>query len=113
MTTEPALKDQDMAAQTAAAQQSHENLSQQSSAIDPTDYEIAEQLVHHSQGRRESRDGQNGSGADEKMSLEELPPAGDEQGVQAESRRSSSQEQNTESQYSPITAPPVNGQMCR
>ena len=113
MTTGPALKDQDMSAQAAATQESRDTLSQQSPGIDPTDCEVAEQLVHHPQGRRDSKDGQNGGSADQKMSLEDLPPASDEHEIQAGSRRSSSQEQNTESQYSPITAPPVNGQMCR
>ena len=113
MTTGPVSNDQNMAAQAAAAQESQDTLSQQSSGVDPTDYDVAEQLVHHSQGRRESKDGQNGGSADQKMSLEEVHPASDEHEIQAGSRRSSSQEQNTESQYSPITAPPVNGQMCR
>lgn len=113
MTTGPALKEQDMAAQAAAAQESQDTLSQQSSGIDPTEYEVAEQLVHASHGRRESKDGQNGGSADHKMSLEEVHPASDEHEIQARYRRSSSQEQNTESQYSPINAPPINGQMCR
>ena len=44
---------------------------------------------------------------------EELNAASGQRENEEESRRSSSQEQNLESQYSPINAAPVNGQMCR
>ena len=109
MITGPPPRNPEMAAQAAAAQHPQATLSQQSSEIDPSDYEVAEQLIHHSQGRRESGDEPNGGIADQKMSLDELDP----QEGQAESRQSSSPEQNADSHYSPINVPPVNGQMCR
>ena len=109
-----------MAAQATAAEHPHAPLSQESSGIDPSDYEVAEQLIQHSQGRRDSGGGQDDEIADQKMSLdlaarlhEELNPASAQPELQAESRRSSSPEQNADSQYSPISVPPANGQMCR
>lgn len=107
MTTGPLPKNPEMAAHPQAT------LSQQSSGIDPSDYAVAERLIHHSQGRRGSDDGPNGGSADQKMSLDELNPSSDPQEGQAESRRSSSPEQNADSQYSPINVSPANGQMCR
>ena len=109
-----------MAVESTAPQHRQSLPSQQSSGISPSDYEISEQLVQDPQGRRESGDGRDGDngGQDTSSDLasrlhEELNPISGQPELEAESRRSSSQEQNAESQYSPISLAPVNGQMCR
>ena len=120
MTMDPLSETERVAGQSTALQQRQSSLSQQSSGISPSDYEIPEQLVQDPQGRRESGDGQDGDngGQDTSSDLasrlhDELNPSSGQPELEAESRRSSSQEQNAESQYSPISVAPVNGQMCR
>ncbi len=93
----------------------------QSSGIDPADYEVAAQLIHHSQGRRESGEGYLGS-----VLLDAKEPvdgtvghsdatnegSGDTEGRE-NARRSSSQDRLGESQYLPLNLAPTNGQRCR
>ena len=119
MTMDPLSETERMAVQSTAPQHRPSSLSQQSSGISPSDYEISEQLVKDPQDRRESGDGRDGdNGQDISSDLasrlhEELNPISGQPELEAESRRSSSQEQNAESQYSPISLAPVHGQMCR
>ena len=74
------------------------------------EYEIAKQLIQHSQGRRPSLDGRGGlpewNGA---------PRSTDEGGQRPaeENSRTSSQERMPDTPYAPITVPPPLGQVCR
>lgn len=100
--------------------QPQDSMSRQS-GLDQADYEIAAQLIHHAQGRRESgstrserdtmnnptlseNDGAPQNGTKNGNSHVEPPP---------ESRQSSSPDQTGESQYSPLNVPATNGQKCR
>ncbi|KAL8796161.1 MAG: hypothetical protein Q9195_001494, partial [Heterodermia aff. obscurata] len=96
-----------------------QSLSQQPSGISPSDYEVSEQQVQEPQGQSEPGDGRVGENGGQDLSSdlasrlhEELNPISGQPELEPESRRSSSQEQNAESQYSPISLAPVNGQMC-
>ena len=120
MTMDPLSETERTAVQSTVLQHRQSSLSQQSSRISPSDYEISEQLLQDPQGRRQSGDGRDGDNGGQDISLdltsrlhEELNPISGQPELEAESRRSSSQEQNAESQYSPITLAPVHGQMCR
>ena len=96
-------------------------LSGQSSGIDPADYEVAAQLISHSQGRRDSGEGHNGDAdlnrrdpIDGISGLHEDTGDGTgEQNGHEHARRSSSQDRLEESQYSPLKVSPSNGQRCR
>jgi len=96
-------------------------LSRQSSAIDPADYEVAAQLIHHSQGRRESGEGYLGSVLlDPKESMDGTVGHSDttnegsgDTDDQENARRSSSRDRLGESQYLPLNLAPTNGQRCR
>ena len=120
MTMDPLSETERTAVQSTAPQHRQSSLSQLSSGISPSDYEISEQPVQDPQDRRESGDGRDGDNECQDISSdlasrlhEELNPISDQPELEAESRRSSSQEQNVESQYSPISLAPVHGQMCR
>lgn len=102
---------------------SHLMLSQQSSELD---YEIAQQLVQHSQ---EARDGSRGSfitsvndlRASPTAAIDETDNNGDpttndhEHEVQKRQSppRSPSQDRPREGQYAPLTSAPAMGQVCR
>lgn len=96
-------------------------LSRQSSGIDPADYEVAAQLIHHSQGRRESGEGYLGSVLLDPKEPEDgtvgYPDATNEGSGETEGqenrRRSSSQDRLGESQYLPLNLAPTHGQRCR
>lgn len=98
-------------------QQPYRRLSRQSSEVD---YEIAEQLIQHAQGRRD------GSGIDMVGTLPDFAtgPTGLNEGHRAgagdgvpqhtrDSRRSLSQEPLPEAHYAPIGIPVALGQVCR
>lgn len=97
------------------------SLSRQSSGIDPTDYEVAAQLIHHSQGRRESGEGYLGSVLlDPKESIagtvgrqDTMNEGSGDTGGQENARRSSSQDRMGESQYLSLNLAPTHGQRCR
>ena len=97
------------------------SLSRQSSGIDPADYEVAAQLIHHSQGRRESGEGYLGSVLlDPKEPIDGTVGHSDatnegsgDTGGRENARRSSSQDRLGESQYLPLNLAPTNGQRCR
>lgn len=94
-------------------------LSQQSSNIE---YEIAHQLVQHaqSQGKYDPAEVANAASSIERRPPETAPaPQPDDQratnGNQASdhnSRRSTSQDRMSESQYAPLKNPPATGQLC-
>lgn len=89
-------------------------------ALDQADYEIAAQLIHHAQGRRESgptrseRDTMNNPTLKEN---DDAPQNGTKNGNShmeppPETRQSSSPDHTEESQYSPLNVPATNGQRC-
>lgn len=107
-------------AQSIEPQHLQPSLSQNSSGLEVFDYGVADQSGLRSEDRQDSSDVQDPGIADPKVSSdivsvrqEELHPTNDQPEVEAQSRRSSSQEQNAESQYSPISVAPVIGQICR
>ena len=84
-------------------------LSRQSSEVD---YEAAQQLIKHSQGRRDD------TGGDLSNPTMELSAAAKEStkshmAEDRDLRRSASQELLLETQYSPFHNPPGTGQVCR
>ena len=120
MTIDPSPANFAMTTQQIQPQHLQPSLSQQSSGLEVSDYGVAEQSQPSPQDRQESSDVQGRGNTELKGSSEvasglheELIPTSDQPELEAQSQRSSSQEQNAESQYSPITVAPVNGQMCR
>ena len=96
-------------------------LSRQSSEVD---YEIAEQLIQHAQGRRDGNGNDAAVTAPESKSLPDFTPgdggpsedqAGEGNNSQPRqgNRRSSSQERQPEEKYDPISIPVAMGQVCR
>lgn len=113
-------ENQDMAGQFTAPQHAQAAPSQQSSEIEMSSYEAADQLETRCHNRQGSENAENGGLADQEMTSDlasrlhdELNSASGQPELEGESRRSSSQEQALESHYSPISVAPVNGQMCR
>jgi hypothetical protein len=102
--------EQDAALQGPSQSEQHEHHpSERSSEFE---YEIAKQLIQHSQGRRASPDGGGaGAGVPERN--------GDHRSIdqglrsQEENSRTSSQERVSDAPYAPITVPPALGQICR
>lgn len=120
MTMDPSPENSAVTAQPVEPQHLQPSLSQQSSRLEVSDYGVAEQSEPPPQDRQESSDVQDRGSAEPKGSSEvasglheELNPTSGQPELEAQSRRSSSQEQNAESQYSPISVAPANGQMCR
>lgn len=73
------------------------------------EYEIAKQLIQHSQGRRPSPDVAGGlaeRNGDHRPTDQGLQPP-------EENGRTSSQEHVSDMHYAPITVPPALGQVCR
>lgn len=96
-------------------------LSRQSSEVD---YEIAEQLIQHAQGRRDGNGNDVAGTAPESNTLPDFTSgdrglSGDQAGESNNSqprqgnRRSSSQERQPEEKYDPISIPVAMGQVCR
>ncbi|KAI4230819.1 MAG: hypothetical protein L6R40_007929 [Gallowayella cf. fulva] len=87
------------------------------------EYEIAHQLIQHSQGRGDSKDYDSSTSASELRPRRSPSPNGvphiDQFIVNskplpdADSRRSPSQDRMSESQYAPLSNPPAMGQVCR
>jgi hypothetical protein len=97
------------------------HLSRQSSEVD---YEIAEQLIQHAQGRRDVGGNDVAGIAPERKTSPDFSPGdrvpNDDQGVEGNNseprqgnRRSSSQERQPEEKYAPINIPVAMGQVCR
>lgn len=111
MTGLESVGDQDASLQGHSASEHHDrHPSERSSEFE---YEIAKQLIQHSQGRRPSPEGSGGAterNGDQRSTDHALQP-------QEESGRTSSQERPQERvsdmHYAPITAPPALGQVCR
>lgn len=77
------------------------------------EYEIAKQLIQHSQGRRPSPDGSGGvieRNGDQRSSDHGLQPQEDNSRTSSQERP---QERVSDMHYAPITAPPALGQVCR
>ena len=96
-------------------------LSRQSSEVD---YEIAEQLIQHAQGRRDGSGNDVASiASDRKTSPDFTSGDGGQKGdrraedsksrSRQDNRRSSSQERQPEEKYAPINIPVAMGQVCR
>ncbi|KAL8701624.1 MAG: hypothetical protein Q9201_004809 [Fulgogasparrea decipioides] len=98
---------------------SQRRLSRQSSDID---YELAQQLIQHSQGRRDPNDGGHTSSEERRGLPETSISHGDLHTDQSamngklqqngDPRRSGSHDQMSESQYAPMKTPPAMGQKC-
>ncbi|KAL8726595.1 MAG: hypothetical protein Q9166_006630 [cf. Caloplaca sp. 2 TL-2023] len=94
-------------------------LSRQSSDIE---YEIAHQLIQHSQGRGDASEFGSTASASERGPTEDTIPHGlphvDQSAINGKlqyergSRRSPSQDRMSESQYAPLKNPPAMGQVC-
>ena len=96
-------------------------LSRQSSEVD---YEIAEQLIQHAQGRRDVNGNDvAGTASERKISSdfasngrdlhEDREIEGHTSQPRQEDRRSTSQERQQEEKYGPINIPVAMGQVCR
>lgn len=107
-----------MASQTLSSlSDTQRRLSRQSSDID---YELAQQLIQHSQGRRDTNDGGHTASANERGLAEATPSHNQVHTEQnavngkshydGNSRRSISHDRVSESQYAPVT--PAMGQEC-
>ncbi|KAL8713041.1 MAG: hypothetical protein Q9220_002901 [cf. Caloplaca sp. 1 TL-2023] len=98
---------------------SRSRISRQSSDID---YELAQQLLQHSQGRRDTNEYGTVNTENEHLSAETAAshstPSTNHNAIahasqyDEQSRRSISQDRMSESQYAPIKNPPATGQMC-
>ncbi|KAL8807910.1 MAG: hypothetical protein Q9182_000376 [Xanthomendoza sp. 2 TL-2023] len=94
--------------------------SRQSSDIE---YEIAQQLIQHAQGRGDSNDLGSTRSASETGPQDDLESRGaphihqtlgnGKPQSERDSRRSPSQDRSSESQYAPLKNPPAMGQVCR
>ena len=110
MTSLESAGDPDASLQGHSASEHHDHPSERSSEFE---YEIAKQLIQHSQGRRPSPDvgaGVTERNGDERSTDQGLPP------LEVNSHTSSQerpQERVSEMHYAPITAPPALGQVCR
>lgn len=92
-----------------------------SSGIDPADFEVAAQLISHSQGRLDSGNGHLGNAdLDQKTPDSGVAPTQDRIGDgngsldgPENARRSSSRDRIIDSHYSPLALPTTSGQRCR
>lgn len=97
----------------------HHLTARQSSEVE---YEIAQQLVQHSQGRRDDGGASMVDANKERISSVKpvMPPQEDHSVLDNSTlqrsedvRRTPSQERPPDTQYSPVSIPPAKGQMCR
>lgn len=111
MTGLESVGDQDVSLQAHSASDHHDHHpSERSSEFE---YEIAKQLIQHSQGRRPSPDvggGVTERNGDQRSTDHGLQPQEDNSRTSSQERP---QERVSDMHYAPITAPPALGQVCR